>query len=190
MGFSRQEHGSGLPCPPPGGLPDPGIEPTFLMSPAVAGGVSTTGVLQVRPPVQPREKNIYGVIKREVLKSQGLIQLITFIFTKGFSFFTQCVFNQKLFFFKKNYLLIWLCQILVVPCRIFWLQHVSPGLALKNAVTVRGLWCRFLGLCEGGFTPPSPPLLCSFSANVNTKHQISRVRRQDTDWEKVFSKLI
>ena len=27
MGFSRQEDWSGLPCPPPGDLPDPGIEP-------------------------------------------------------------------------------------------------------------------------------------------------------------------
>ena len=27
MGFSRQEYGSGLPCPPPGGLSDPGIDP-------------------------------------------------------------------------------------------------------------------------------------------------------------------
>ena len=27
MGFSRQEHWSGLPCPPPGGLPNPGIKP-------------------------------------------------------------------------------------------------------------------------------------------------------------------
>ena len=26
-GFSRQEYWSGLPCPSPGGLPDPGIEP-------------------------------------------------------------------------------------------------------------------------------------------------------------------
>ena len=27
MGFSRQEFWSGLPCPPPGDLPDPGFEP-------------------------------------------------------------------------------------------------------------------------------------------------------------------
>ena len=27
VGFARQEHWSGLPCPPPGALPDPGIEP-------------------------------------------------------------------------------------------------------------------------------------------------------------------
>ena len=26
MGFSRQEYWSGLPCPPPGDLPDPGAE--------------------------------------------------------------------------------------------------------------------------------------------------------------------
>ena len=29
MGFSRQEYWSGLPCPSPGDLPDPGIQPTF-----------------------------------------------------------------------------------------------------------------------------------------------------------------
>ena len=33
MGFSRFEYWSGLPCPPPGNLPNPGIEPTSLMSP-------------------------------------------------------------------------------------------------------------------------------------------------------------
>ena len=27
MGFSRQDNWSGLPCPPPGNLPDPGMEP-------------------------------------------------------------------------------------------------------------------------------------------------------------------
>ena len=30
MGFSRQEYWSGLPFPPPGDIPDPGIEPTCL----------------------------------------------------------------------------------------------------------------------------------------------------------------
>ena len=32
MGFSRQESWSGLPFTPPGNLPDPGIEPVFLVS--------------------------------------------------------------------------------------------------------------------------------------------------------------
>ena len=42
MGFSRQENWSGLPFPPPEDLPDPGIEPTTLVSPALAGGFFTT----------------------------------------------------------------------------------------------------------------------------------------------------
>ena len=42
MGFSRQEYWSGLPCPPPGNLPDPGIEPTSLTSPALRGEFFTT----------------------------------------------------------------------------------------------------------------------------------------------------
>ena len=41
-GFSRPEYWSRLPCPPPGDLPDPGIEPTSLMSPALADGFFTT----------------------------------------------------------------------------------------------------------------------------------------------------
>ena len=39
MGFSRQEYWSGLPCTPPGYLPDTGIKPTSLMSPALAGRI-------------------------------------------------------------------------------------------------------------------------------------------------------
>ena len=38
MGFSRQEYWSGLPFPPPGDLPNPGIEP---VSSALAGGFFT-----------------------------------------------------------------------------------------------------------------------------------------------------
>ena len=37
MGVSRQEYWHGLPCPPPGDLPHPGIEPASLMSPVLAG---------------------------------------------------------------------------------------------------------------------------------------------------------
>ena len=37
MGISRQEYWSGQPCPPPGDLPDPGIEPLSLRSPALVG---------------------------------------------------------------------------------------------------------------------------------------------------------
>ena len=39
MVFSRQEYWSGLPRPPPGDLPNPGIKPA---SPALVGGFFTT----------------------------------------------------------------------------------------------------------------------------------------------------
>ena len=42
VGFSRQEYGSGLPFPSPGDLPDPGIEPSSLVSPALAGRFFTS----------------------------------------------------------------------------------------------------------------------------------------------------
>ena len=45
MGFSRQEYGSGLPCPPPGDLPDPGMQPG---SPALAHRFFIT-----EPPAEP-----------------------------------------------------------------------------------------------------------------------------------------
>ena len=44
MGFSRQEHWSGLPRPPPGDLPNPGVEPLVLISPALAGEFFTTNI--------------------------------------------------------------------------------------------------------------------------------------------------
>ena len=40
--FIRQEYWSGLPCPPPGDLPHPGIQPESFMSPALTGVFFTT----------------------------------------------------------------------------------------------------------------------------------------------------
>ena len=43
-GTGESGHWSGLPCPPLGDLPDPGIEPVSLTSPALAGGFFTRSV--------------------------------------------------------------------------------------------------------------------------------------------------
>ena len=42
MGFPRQEYWRELPFPPPGNLPDLGMEPMSPESPALAGGFFTT----------------------------------------------------------------------------------------------------------------------------------------------------
>ena len=41
IGFTRQEYWSVLLCSPPGYLPDPGIEPVSLISPALATEFAT-----------------------------------------------------------------------------------------------------------------------------------------------------
>ena len=48
MGFSGQGHWSGLPCPPPEDLPDPGIERGSFTSPALADSS-----LPLAPPGKP-----------------------------------------------------------------------------------------------------------------------------------------
>ena len=49
-GFSRQEYWSGLPFPPPGDLPHPGIEPLSQASPASTGRFLTTTLAQTGEP--------------------------------------------------------------------------------------------------------------------------------------------
>ena len=49
VGFSRQEHWSALPCPPPGNLPHSEIDPSSLMSAVLAGGF-----LPLVPPGKPQ----------------------------------------------------------------------------------------------------------------------------------------
>ena len=69
MGFSRQEYWSGLPFPPPGDFPDPGIE---TGSPALQANVLISeplGYLKLSALKMTLEKNMY---------SKGLIELILF----------------------------------------------------------------------------------------------------------------
>ena len=46
MEFCRQEYWSGLPCPSPGDLPDPGIKPMSLKSPELAGSFFTASATE------------------------------------------------------------------------------------------------------------------------------------------------
>ena len=49
MGFPREEYWSGLPCPPPRDLPNPGIKPAFPVSPALQ-----VNSLPAEPPGKPK----------------------------------------------------------------------------------------------------------------------------------------
>ena len=52
MGFYRQEYWNGLLCPPPGDLPNPGMELVSLMFPALAGRFFTTSATCKAPGTQ------------------------------------------------------------------------------------------------------------------------------------------
>ena len=56
MRSSRQEYWSGVACPPPGDLPDPGTEPVSLTSPALAGGNLDATSATCEAPCMPHNK--------------------------------------------------------------------------------------------------------------------------------------
>ena len=60
IGFSRQEYWSGLPCPPPGDLPNLGIELASVTSPALAGMFFTTRTTWEVPSLvgHPKEEGV------------------------------------------------------------------------------------------------------------------------------------
>ena len=51
IGSPGQEYWSGLPCPPPGSLSDPGTKPSCPMSPALASRFLTTSTTQEAPTI-------------------------------------------------------------------------------------------------------------------------------------------
>ena len=67
--FSRQEHWSGWPCPPPGALPDPGIKPTSPAAPALAGVEFTT-----EPPGEPSGGSLTYQCRGAVAKCQSEVE--------------------------------------------------------------------------------------------------------------------
>ena len=66
MGFSRQEHWSGMPRPPPGNLPNPGMEPASLTSPALTGRFFTNAATW-----EAVFKMLYAYIYKHVCFFQG-----------------------------------------------------------------------------------------------------------------------
>ena len=75
MGFPRQEYWSWLPCPPLGDLPNWGIKPKSLMSPALAGEFFTTSATWEAPymPIIPqiKKKKKGRMVEGDTLSSEA-----------------------------------------------------------------------------------------------------------------------
>ena len=72
MEFSRQEYWSGLPCPPPGDLPSPGLKPGPPASPALAGECCTA-----EPPGKPpfSQACLYNVLPCRIFSRPYIVSL-------------------------------------------------------------------------------------------------------------------
>ena len=70
MGFFRQEYWSGLPCPAPGDLPNPGIEPIF---PALADGFFTAEPPGKQPIKASRADIIFHVLPKVKLRTRKFL---------------------------------------------------------------------------------------------------------------------
>ena len=72
MGSSMQEYWSGLPCPSPGDLPNPGIEPGSLMFPALTGGFFTPNITWEAYSIASTNSlifTLYGMARQSIISS-------------------------------------------------------------------------------------------------------------------------
>ena len=99
MKLFRHESWSGLPCPPPGDLPDPGIEPISPVSPVLADGFFI-----FMPPEKPH-LSLPSLLIYSVLYLSSYLLLIWSVLHFLFSFllFIELL---SLFYFPPIYLLI------------------------------------------------------------------------------------
>ena len=67
LGFFRKEHWSGLPCPSPWDLPDPGNEPAPLTSAALAGGLFAASANWEARELSRRELTVTSSLKSVLL---------------------------------------------------------------------------------------------------------------------------
>ena len=110
MGFSRQEHWIGLLYPPPGDLPDPGIKPISLLSPALAGRFFTASA------TWEGHLPLYSLPFTLLMVSLDEQKLVILLSTVSFSSFTGTTFVSSS---HKDILLCFLFKTL------FYLSHLD-----------------------------------------------------------------
>ena len=145
LGFCKQEYHSGLPCSPPGNLPDPGIEPTSLTSPALAGEFFTTSItwetLPVRAPhssdqdrrpvsdgdLRNRSIHFFEHLACSIGRQNGWIHISLQLYTNGY-----CANNKWPLYIQTG--LLWPDVSLIIPhySGVSLCLHTSQALSLIN----------------------------------------------------------
>ena len=73
MEFSRQKHWNGVPCPSPGDLLNPGIEPVSFVSPALTGRFFTSSSTWEAPSCLCARVESHHSLGKKMLPVPGLI---------------------------------------------------------------------------------------------------------------------
>ena len=121
MEFSRQEYWSGLPCPPPTDLSDPGIKP---VSPALAGGFFTIVLPGKQCPryilqkVQKCKNNIQYKLSLSHSQSHKILPVDCFMPCHCFRLFTAVYF---LMFFVYHLSLVLFLSLLFLSSFFVWI---------------------------------------------------------------------
>ena len=104
MGFSRQEYWSGLPCLPPEDLPNPEIDPSSLMSPALAGRFFTTSATW--------EANLFSVLHKIKIPRAPCLHILGILFKSASWVFSLAEMEAITSFSKGMKTVIkWLCHL-------------------------------------------------------------------------------
>ena len=96
MGFSRQEYWSGLPFPSSGNLPNLGIKPTSLMSPALSGGFFTTSAAWEALVIN---NTVINIVYKFLFEHFNYLGYIPKLYSNGIS--GSC--GNSIFTFLRNY---------------------------------------------------------------------------------------
>ena len=109
MGFSRQEYGSGLPCPSPRDIPDSGMRPLSLTSPALAGWLFITSAIWEAGMLYKHNKNPKLPRKGQPPYSTGhldtLYVVCVFLFRLSYYFCLPMLWMFCVLWFISRYLL-------------------------------------------------------------------------------------
>ena len=141
MGFPRQEYWSGLPFPPPEDLPNPEMEPTPLMCPALAGRFFATV-----SPVSSRGVQFCSswVFLFLVCTCMSLIstQLKISGAHRGSSYLFSVLFLELPSFWRELWPPVCLCMLDIIFFGSFWLVFIDDYSAISCdfGVSVRREW--------------------------------------------------
>ena len=157
MGFSRQEYQNGLPFPPPGDLPDSGIEPVSFAAPALQADSLSLSHRETRGICHPFLNSFFYIlccptffIHLEMLEGPWLLRALLYAHTRLPNTLLHHLQTPPLFLT----ILMLLSSALISPCTSGFVYPASPWHFQKDHKNLNVPWLTELLLPE--YSPSLP----------------------------------